>query len=136
MKAIKIILTGLLLSGVVGASQTFGVSAPNTTQTNSGGGVMVKVTLLDSKASDELRFQVALDTHSVNLDNYDLKSLVSLRDNTGKLSPPTAVENKGSGHHRQATLSFPKPPNGVKRFELVVKDIAGIKERIFRWDLE
>lgn len=136
MKAIKMVLTGLLLSGAVGGYQIFGATALHTTQTHSGGGVTVKVTPLDSRASGELRFQIALDTHSVNLDSYDLKSLVSLRDNTGKLYPPTAVENKGSGHHRQATLSFAKPPNGVKRVELVVKDIAGVKERIFRWDLE
>jgi hypothetical protein len=47
-----------------------------------------------------------------------------------------SVENKGSGHHREITVSFAKVATGTKRVELVIKDIAGVKERIFRWDLE
>jgi hypothetical protein len=49
---------------------------------------------------------------------------------------PTAAENKGGGHHREVTLSFPKLTPGSKRVELVTKDIAGIKESTFVWSLE
>lgn len=136
VKSIKMVLAGLLLSGVVGGSQIFGATAPNTTQTNSGGGVTVKATLLDAKSSGDLRFQITLDTHSVNLDSYDLKAITVLRDGAANIYQPTSIENKGSGHHRQTTVIFPKPKNGVKRIELVIKDIAGVKERVFRWDLE
>ena len=71
----------------------------------------------------------------MNLDSYDLKVLSLLRDDAGKVYQPTKVENKGSGHHRQLVLVFPKPAPGNKRLELVVKDVAGVKERSFVWDL-
>ena len=59
---------------------------------------------------------------------------VSLRDAAGKTYQPTKVENKGSGHHRQFVLVFPKAASGSRRLELVIKDIAGIKERSFVWE--
>lgn len=96
----------------------------------------MKVTLLESKTDGDLRFQVALDTHSVNLDGYDLKKIAVLRDDAGKDHLPKSVENKGSGHHRQSTLVFAKQANGTKRVELVIKGIAEAKERVFRWDLQ
>jgi hypothetical protein len=117
-------------------SQSLGAAASHTTRTDSGGGVTVKATLLDSKMRGELRFQVVLDTHSVNLDGYDLKGLSSLRDDAGNIYLPTAVENKGSGHHRQSTVVFAKVASSTKRVELVIKDVAGVKERLFRWELE
>jgi hypothetical protein len=136
MKPIKVFLAGLLLSGVLGIGESFGAAASHTTRTDSGGGVTMKVTYLDSKGADDLRFQVVLDTHSVNLDSYDLKTITVLRDEAGNTHPPTAVENKGTGHHREAIVSFAKIASGTKRVELVIRDVAGVKERIFRWDLQ
>jgi hypothetical protein len=98
--------------------------------------VTVKVTYLNPKGSDGVRFQVALDTHSVNLDSYNLKTISVLRDDAGNIYSPTAVENKGSGHHRETTVSFAKVAAGAKRVELVIMDVAGMKDRIFRWDLD
>lgn len=136
MSSFKVFLAGLLVNGLIGTAQGFAAAPSHTTRTDSGGGVTVKVTLLDSKTDGDLRFQVALDTHSVNLDSYDLKSATVLRDDVGKAYLPKAIENKGSGHHRQSTLVFGKITNGTKRLELVIKDVAGVKERIFRWDLK
>lgn len=136
MNARRVFVVGLLLSGLLGMSESFGADASHTTRTDSGGGVTVKVTLLDSNRSGVLRFQVVLDTHSVNLDGYDLKKIAVLRDDAGKDYLPKTVESKGSGHHRQSTLVFAKMANGTKRVELVIKDVAGVKERLFRWDLE
>ena len=96
----------------------------------------MKVIYLNPDATDEPRFQVVLDTHSVNLDAYDLKSIAVLRDDTGKAYASTGVESKGSGHHREATVSFSKLSSDAKRVELVIKDIAGVKERVFRWNFE
>jgi hypothetical protein len=123
-----------LVANILGYGESFGATASHTTRTVSGGGVTVKVTF-DPKTSNDLRFQVVLDTHSVNLDGYDLKAITVLRDETGKNYLPTEVENKGSGHHREATVIFPKV-SSAKRLELVIKDVAGIKERTFLWNLE
>jgi hypothetical protein len=132
MKTVKILLTGLILVGFLRGAEGFGAAAKDATQTVSGGGVTVKVTYL-AQTEHESRFSVVLDTHSVNLDAYDLKALSILRDDTGILFEPTGVENKGSGHHRETILTFPRPSTQRKWLELVIKDIAGEKERTFRW---
>jgi len=68
-------------------------------QTQSVGGVTAKVTYL-AQTDHESKFSVVLDTHSVNLDVYDLKALSLMRDDTGLAMQPTRAENKGSGHRR------------------------------------
>ena len=136
MEAIRALFAGFLLSGLFFGSESFGAAASSTPQTISGGGVTAKVTYLNPGTTDEPRFQVVLDTHSVDLDAYDLKSITVLGDDAGKTYVSTAVENKGSGHHREATLGFPKVSFDAKRVELVIKDVAGVKERVFRWNVE
>jgi len=136
MRPIKIFLAGLLLSGLLGTGESFGATVSYPTRTNSGGGVTVKVTPLNSTPKGDLRFEVVFDTHSVDLDAYDLKSLTILRDGAANIHHPTRVESKGSGHHRQATVTFAKLTGSMKRIELVIKGIAGVHERVFRRDLE
>ena len=136
MKALAIVFAGLVLNGLLENGESFGAAASDATQTVSGGAVTAKVTYLNPKSSDEPRFQVVLDTHSVALDSYDLKAISLLRDDTGKTYLPNAVENKGSGHHREVILTFPKVSAEAKRLEIVIKDVAAVKERTFRWNLE
>ena len=137
MKTLRWFLARLFLSSILLAyGQSFGAAALDATQTISGGGVTAKVTYSNPKSDDYPRFQVALDTHSVALDSYDLKNITVLRDDNGKEYLSTAAENKGAGHHRQVTLTFPKVLPDAKRVELVIKDIAGVKERNFRWNLD
>jgi hypothetical protein len=126
---------GLLLFTLLLVAQSL-AAAPALTRTNSGGGVTAMVTYLNPGGTEDTRFEISLDTHSGDLDSYDLKALSSLRDDAGKVYQPTKVENKGSGHHRQLVLVFPKPAPGNKRLELVIKDIAGVKDRSFVWDLQ
>ena len=135
MKKLGICFAGVLLIGVIFIGDSFAAAA-NAPQASSGGGVTVKVTYLNPNSADEPRFQVVLDTHSVNLDAYDLKSMTVLRDDAGKNYAATGVENKGSGHHREATVSFAKLDPDAKRVELVLKDVAGVQERVFRWNIE
>ncbi len=111
-------------------------ASPQLARTQAGGGVTVTATYLNPRSGEEAKFDVAMNTHSVDLDGYDLKVLSLLRDDAGKEQKPLRVENEGSGHHRRTTLVFPKPSAKAKRLELVIKDIAGVKARSFRWDLE
>ena len=136
MKLFKLLMTTIALGLVFMSGETFGAAASSPTQTVAGGGVTVKVTFLNPKSVDDPRFQVVLDTHSVNLDAYDFKNIAVLRDDAGKSYVPIAAENKGSGHHREAIVSFPEISPETKRIELVIKDVAGIKERTFVWNLE
>lgn len=125
--AVFIIIAALTMQGVPTRS------AASEVQTISGGGVNVKVVAKQLKIGESPRFEVVLDTHTVALDGYDLKALAVLRDDNGNQWSPSKLENKGSGHHRSVALTFPKLPAGVKRLELAIKDIAGIKERKFQW---
>lgn len=136
MKTLMIIVAGLLLNLSIGRSGSFAAESAGTVQSVTGGGVTVKVTFLNPKSGDEPRFQIVLDTHSVKLDGYDLKTLASLRDDAGKAYASTGMENKGSGHHRESTVSFAKVSPEAKRLELVIKDLAGVNARVFRWNLE
>ncbi len=129
------LLAGLFFIALFGIGASHAAGPPGLTQTNTVGGVTVKVTYLNPQETADARFDIALDTHSVNLDAYDLKALSLLREEVGKDYQPTHVENKGSGHHRQVILVFPKPSAEAKNLELVIKDMAGVKERVFRWDL-
>ena len=127
---------GVVLGSSASPGESSGPAAFNMMQSLAGGGVTAKVTYLTPKSADDPRFQVVLDTHSVNLDGYDFKTVAVLRDDNEKNHAPVAAENKGSGHHREVTLSFPKFARNSKRIELMIRDIAGVKERTFVWNLE
>ena len=136
MKVLKLLMTTIALGLVFMSGETFGAAASTPTQTVAGGGVTAEVTFLNPKSADDQRFQVVLDTHSVNLDAYDFKNIAVMRDDAGKSYVPIAAEDKGSGHHREAIVSFPEISPETKRIELIIKNVAGIKERTFVWKLE
>lgn len=130
-------LSGVLLVGLlvaVGTESPSAAQAPSgAKQSVSGGGITVDVTFLKER-SDAPTFQVVLDTHSVNLDGYRFEEIVRLRDGRGGDMPPAGVEGaKGSGHHREATVRFAWPDPRPTSLELVVKGVAGVAERVFRW---
>jgi len=98
-------------------------------------GVTVKVTYANPGAAMPL-FDVVLDTHSVELDRYRFEDIVVLRDKAGDELKPRLVSSKGSGHHREAALEFKDADlAGAGHAELVVKGVAGVPERVFRFDL-
>ena len=131
---VLLLLSGVILISLSGIGRSFDAAASGLTRAHSGGGVTVKATYLNPHSPGDVRFQVSLETHSVDLDEYDLKSLSLLRDETGKAYQPTKVENKGSGHHKQITVIFPKVSPETRWLELVIKDIAGVKEHSLRWE--
>jgi len=99
------------------------------------GPVTVVVTLMAPPSGGlPIRVKVVLDTHSVGLDGVAFDQAVTVRAADGRDVAATALEEvSGSGHHRQAVLVFPPAPAGPLR--LVVKDVGGVAERSFVWDL-
>ena len=89
-------------------------------------------------------FEMAMDTHSVELDAYDLKKLAVLRADGGVEVRPSAWDAPKGGHHREGTLTFPeRTPGGsrvigpdTRRIRLVIRDVAGVPERSFEWKLK
>lgn len=86
-------------------------------------------------------FAVSLDTHSVDLDGYDLRQLALLRTDQGIEAHATGWDAPKGGHHRPGTLIFPEVAAGgrplvgpeTRRVELLVHDVAGVPERSFLW---
>lgn len=101
------------------------------------GDVTVAVTYLNP-GEDSPAFEIKLDTHTVELYQYKLESIISLRDETGKEYGAPVVESpSGSGHHREGILRFKGVDvSKTKAIELVIKDMAGVKERVFRFEIK
>lgn len=105
-------------------------------RTVDGGSVSVQITWDGNPAP--LQFEVAMDTHSVDLDRYNLSELSALRNSRGEELRPVAWEAPKGGHHREGTLLFAEAAgfvSGSSYIELAVRDVAGVGERLFRWDL-
>ena len=99
------------------------------------GPVTVAVTLMAPPITGTaLKPKVVLDTHSAALDGIAFEEAVALRKPDGTDIVPVAVEQaEGSGHHREAVLVFPPVTEGA-RIQIVVKNVGGVKERIFAWE--
>lgn len=85
-----------------------------------------------------LLFHLKLDTHSVDLSQYDLVALSTVRwDSQGTLPARGWVPLQESGHHREGVLVFAYPGEqgltGRGELVLVLADLAGVSERTFRW---
>ncbi|MDP2948344.1 MAG: hypothetical protein Q8P22_02245, partial [Chloroflexota bacterium] len=119
-----------------------------------GGGVAVEVTWVTSdylsswgsaKAKEYgiekyVLLLVKLDTHSGELGRYDLVEVASLRLEGGEYRPAAWEAIDDTSHHREGILVFPRQaPDGTRLdagpVEVVMKGIAGVPERIFRWEL-
>jgi hypothetical protein len=97
---------------------------------------MVEVTPLNlAGSSTTLEFEVAFNTHSVDL-GFDPAALSVLRDGQGRDYPATAWEGDApGGHHRSGTLRFEVPNAPADSVEVIIRDVAGVPERVFHWDL-
>ncbi len=132
--ALALALYGLVLAGPAGGPASPAVSpASGLARTEEGGQVAVTLTPLGGS-----RFSVALETHSVDLDGYDLAKLATLEDRGGNRVSPSSWEKSGSGHHVGGTLGF--PASGEKGaldlkgpVAVTLRSVGGV-DRTFRWE--
>lgn len=86
-----------------------------------------------SQESPEWRFDIRMDTHSVELD-HNLIDLVTLVDAQGKTYKPIAWQGSDAGgHHRENTLIFNPVTPFPETIEMHIEGIGGLESRIFRW---
>jgi hypothetical protein len=110
-----------------------------TTRTSEAGQVTIAVTWPGTGAGPV--FDVVMDTHVVDLDGVDLRQLAVLRTEPGREVRPVSWEAPKGGHHRRGTLTFPATTadgsplfdSNTRAVELIVRDVAGVPERSFRW---
>jgi hypothetical protein len=138
-----VLLTGCdaVIATTGGAASTASDGSSAATRTSDGGQVTVAVTWAGPAAGPV--FTVAMNTHAVDLNGYDLRQLAVLRTDKGQEVQPTGWDAPKGGHHRQGTLTFPaKTMDGsplinpsTRSVELVIRDVAGVPERTFEWNL-
>jgi hypothetical protein len=141
--AVLVVIAGLVLwarstSGTTGSATT--TTPPGAmTRTNESGQVTIKVTWQGRNAGPV--FAVAMDTHAVDLDGYDLRQLAVLHIDQEQEIRPTSWNAPSGGHHRNGTLSFPattasgSPVIGSDThiIKLLIRNVGGIPERTFLW---
>lgn len=93
------------------------------------------VTVIASWVSGASSARVALDTHSVELDGFDLTVLARVRLDGGPWVSPTLWDAPKGGHHRSGTLTFgslqPAQIAGARLIELEVRDVGA--SHLLRW---
>jgi len=94
---------------------------------NSEAGVKISATYLPD-ITDATAFEIKVTAHSDYDDDFKKNSY--LRDPGGKIYQSISFEGEG-GHHASGTLSFPVIES--KKFELVIQNVSGVKERVFKW---
>jgi len=99
------------------------------------GNVSVVVTPLDlSSESAEWKFDVGMNTHSVELDQ-DMMKIAVLVDDQGREYKPLAWEGPMDKHHREGVLTFARILPAPKSVELKITGIADVV-RSFVWQLK
>lgn len=117
-----------------------GFERENWTREDAQGQVSVMVTPLNlDQQAETLEFEIAMDTHSVDL-SMDLVTLSTLTTDTGKAIQPSQWDGASGGHHVAGMLSFPINADGVslldgaKTLTLTIKGVD-VPERVFTWQL-
>jgi len=105
------------------------------------GAIVVEVTPLNlNAASEQIEFDVALNTHSIDL-SMDLAALSTLTTDTGLTAAAELWDAPLGGHHTSGKLVFPSTQNGVSllggaiRLRLTIKNLDA-PSRVFEWDLD
>ncbi|MCX9085543.1 MAG: hypothetical protein OIN87_12190 [Candidatus Methanoperedens sp.] len=121
-----VILMAVTISGCLSESKT-PKADPFEPRVNSEAGIQITLTYLPD-IGDATAFDLRVNSHTDYNDDFQNNSY--LRDPSGKTYKPISYEGTG-GHHANGILRFPKIES--KKFELVIQDVADVKERIFKW---
>jgi hypothetical protein len=105
------------------------------------GAVTVSVTPLNlNNPSEQLEFDISLETHSVDL-SMDLATLSTLTTDTGLTILPTTWDAPRGGHHVQGKLIFPATQDGksilegASKLTLTITNVDA-STRVFEWQLQ
>ena len=78
----------------------------------------------------QLNVDIAANTHSVDLGQYDLTKITVLEYSGKKIMPVSAPELQG--HHTSGTIIFNVGEN-INKFKIIISGIPNVQERIFEW---
>ena len=104
------------------------------TRSNVAGNLSIDVEPIDFSFNSLIQFKISLNTHQGNLD-FDLTQKSVLVDDKNNQYLPLEWQGDRGGHHLSGKLIFPSIVKETKKMKLIIKDVYGIKEREFLWDL-
>lgn len=123
------------------ASGTDASASADLTRSDGQGSVTVEVTPSNlSNPTDKLTFDVALNTHSVDL-SIDLAPLATLTTDTGVSVQATTWDAPRGGHHVEGKLIFPAMKDGksilegASKLTLTIVNVDA-PSRVFEWELK
>lgn len=137
IRTLALLSAQILVAALALSNPGTGLAQTEATQVSEGDQVTIKATWQGPTAGPV--FTVVLDTHSVNLDTIDLLQLAVLRIDQVQEVQPIAWEAPAGGHHREGTLTFPATDGSpligpdTQLLELVIRDVAGLPERVLQW---
>ncbi len=118
-----------------------GISNGELARTDEQGAVVFQITPLNlDTATDTLEFDVAMNTHSIDL-GMDLASLSTLSTDTGVAIPAAKWDATPGGHHVDGKLIFPLMTNGksildgASKLTLTIVNVDAAS-RVFEWELK
>jgi hypothetical protein len=110
------------------------------TKSDAQGAITVEIKPMNlDKPGDTLIFDVAMDTHSVDL-SMDLAQLAVLTTDTGKTIQAIRWDGPRGGHHVEGKLSFPTTLDGknlldgARSITIIIKDVDS-PARTFIWQI-
>ncbi|MDO9066383.1 MAG: hypothetical protein Q7U96_04795, partial [Chloroflexota bacterium] len=108
-------------------------TAPLVAQSVSGGGVVVTVKPLTLAPGQPAAFDIAMNSHSVEIVE-DMLAATVLRDGAGGQLPAIAWDGPGpGGHHREGVIRFAPLTGDPGEVVLIIRGVANVPEREFRW---
>jgi len=103
------------------------------TQSKTMGVVTVEITPISVSPGKDLKFELDLNNHSVDL-SYDYTKIATLTDDRENSYQPPQWTGNSSGHHVKGELIFPALPGIPKQLTLTLNGVDN-KSAIFVWPL-
>lgn len=97
----------------------------------------VEITVTPKKLSDkEWAFEMTLNTHSVDIGEDLTKASVLINENGNEYNPIEWQGDPPGGHHRSGILKFNSISPRPTLITLKIRQVDGIEERNFTWQLK
>jgi hypothetical protein len=141
MQGDKVLMAGMVAVAVVAlvvlwqllsshAPEGSGAQQFATVTTGSTANDDVAIALTPRENGGKLRIEIAANTHSVELSQFNMQGITTLEFDGKKLKPEAAP--RLSGHHASGMLVF-DTGRPVQRFTVTIQGIPAVAERTFVW---
>ena len=98
--------------------------------------VRVDVVPVQLIAGQAVKFEVRMNTHSVDL-SQEMVAVSLLKDDNGlEYFPVSWKGSPAGGHHRSGVLEFPALKGNPETVTLIISDIAKVPARAFEWKVQ